>query len=447
MPTEVIRDALWGAPTLALLLGFGGYFTVRLGLWTPKGIYDAFRRTFFAPKRKGDGNNLSSLSAIATALGGTVGVGSISGVALAISVGGAGSVFWMWVCSFLGIGLKYAEVAVAHSRRRLTKRGYSGGAMYCLKAMGYSRLGALFALLCVLSAGLGGSTVQANSAAEVLAGAVDNSLIRGALIALITLTVISGGRKRIGRVNAALLPFISLGFCFLCLWSIICHAHLLPHALCRIFGEALGLRQAAGGIGAAAMLRVGCVRGTFSHEAGMGSSPISYAAAEERDPHVQGLWGVTEVFIDSFVVSTLVAFAVLCTGQDTVRAVFEHCFGGFGSGFYSVALFFFAFAAIISWCFYGEEAVFFLFPKSACATALFRLFIAVGAFWGALMPEGKSFAVADIWGALMLFPNLFLLYKSRSEIVAFSQGKGFGRAKGGKQSTHGAYRRGGVGAA
>lgn len=441
MLAEKIRDALWSAPTLIILLGFGAYFTLRLGFWRPKRLAEAFGLTFFSPKRKGDGNNLSSLSAVATALGGTVGVGSISGVALAISLGGPGSVFWMWVCSFLGLGLKYAEVAVAHGKRRLTKRGYSGGAMYCLKAMGHRWLGIAFAVLCLLCAGLGGSTVQANSAAEVMSDIIVSPIARGAVVAVVTLLVISGGRRRIGKINAALLPCVSISFCLMCLGVVVAHGASLPDALSRIVGEAFGLRQAAGGVSGAVMLRVGCVRGTFSHEAGMGSSPLSYAAAEEKDTHLQGLWGVTEVFIDSFVVSTLVALAVLCTGEDTVRDVFYRCFGDFGSGFYSVALFFFAFAAIISWCLYGEEALYFLFPESRIGVFIFRLFVSGGAFIGALMPQGASFAAADIWGALMLFPNLFLLYKSRSEIIAFSKGKGAGCIKGGGEPTRGAERR------
>ena len=157
---SVISDALWGMPTVAVLSAFGLYFTARLGFFTPLRIASALKQTFFAPTKKGAGGNLSSFAALATALGGTVGVGSISGVALAISVGGAGSIFWMWACSFLGLGLKYAEIAIAHSYRVHTKRGFTGGAMYCLKRMGKTIPAYTFAILTVLSAPAGGSIVQ-----------------------------------------------------------------------------------------------------------------------------------------------------------------------------------------------------------------------------------------------------------------------------------------------
>lgn len=418
-----LRDVLWGPPTLIILLGFGLFFTVRLGFWKPKAIALAFKHTFFNRRLKANGNNLSSLSALATALGGTVGVGSISGVAVAISVGGAGSIFWMWVCSFLGMGLKYAEVTLAHSKRKSTKRGFSGGAMYCLKDLGYPTLALVFALFCVVSAAAGGTVVQAGAVSTVLKDYIAENTHRGIFIGLITLIIICGGRKRIAKVNEAILPAVSALFIIAALGVIVAHIQKLPYAFFRIFTEAFGMRQAVGGAGGALMIQVGCVRGTFSHEAGMGSSPISYATAVENDSHTQGLWGITEVFIDSFVVSTLTALCLLCT--DTIRpeAFFTLCFGTAGKAVYAVALSIFALAAVISWCFYGEEALAFIMPNGKKSYGIFRLLVAIGAVTGAMISENDAFAAADIWGALMLFPNLFLLYKSRSDIIELAQQK------------------------
>ncbi|MBE6677856.1 MAG: alanine:cation symporter family protein [Ruminococcaceae bacterium] len=423
MLLDRVRDALWGTPTLLLLLGFGLYFTLRLGLWKPAKLAYAFKHTFFAGGKKAQGNNLSSFSALATALGGTVGVGSISGVALAISVGGAGSIFWMWVCSVLGLGLKYAEVALCHARRKSTKRGFTGGAMYCLQDLGYRRLAVLFALFCVASAVAGGSVVQAGAVAYVLSPKISSVAVRGALIWSITLIIICGGRKRIAKVNEAVLPIVSALFVLSTVYIIGANAKMLPSAFGQIFGEAFGFKQAAGGIGGATMMRVGCVRGSFSHEAGMGSSPISYAAATENDSHIQGLWGVTEVFVDSFVVSTLTALALLCTKAARPEEMFYALFGNTGTAIYGVALGFFAFAAIISWCFYGEEALAFLMPDGKRCFAVFRIFVAFGAAMGAVLSESAAFAAADIWGVLMMFINLFLLYKTRSDIIAMAKQK------------------------
>ncbi len=416
-----IRDALWGTPTLVLLLAFGAYFTVKLRLWKPNTILNAFKSTFFSGAKKGNGNNLSSMAALATALGGTVGVGSISGVALAISLGGAGSIFWMWICSFLGMGLKYAEVALIHRRRKSTPRGFAGGAMYCLRDMGCGKLAVFFALVCVVSAFAGGSVVQAKAISDVIALGVPTPITRATIIGVAALLAVWGGRKSIAKVNTLALPLVSALFIIGAFGIIALHIKDVPLALGRIFKEAFGVRQAVGGIGAATVISVGCTRGTFSHEAGMGSSPISYAAATETDSHTQGLWGITEVFIDSFIVSTLTALCILCTQIPTVDGAFITCYGALGGAVYGVALIIFAFAAIISWCFYGEEALAFLLPNKKVPHYIFKILVAIGATVGALLTEGAAFALADIWSVFMLLPNIFLLYKSRSDIVALAK--------------------------
>jgi len=153
----------------------------------------------------------------------------------------------------------------------------------------------------------------------------------------------------------------------------------------------------------------------------MGSSPISYAAAAETNSHTQGLWGVTEVFIDTFVVSTLVALCLLCTGAETAADIFTLSFGSTGGIFYTVAIVVFAFAAIVSWCFYGEEALYYLCPHGGKLHDAFKLAVAGCAFAGAMMTESGAFAAADTWGALMLFPNLYLLYKARREIIELAK--------------------------
>lgn len=423
MTVSGIRDILWGAPTLILLIGFGLYFTIRLGFWKPARIAEAFRLTFFGKSKKSGGGNLSSLSALATALGGTVGVGSINGVALSISLGGAGSIFWMWICSFLGFGLKYAEVALAHNHRKHTSRGFAGGAMYCLKDFGYKKTAFVFAIICLISAFAGGSVVQAGAVSDIMKPIIQSDLMRAVLIGLITYIVIGGGRIRIAKFNTFALPLVSGLFIVASLGIIVSYGKCLPNVFRQIFGEAFGLRQAAGGISGAAMIRVGCVRGTFSHEAGMGSSPISYCASNEDDSHVQGLWGVTEVFIDSFVVSTLTALTLLCTKHSTPAEVFGICYGKIGEVLYYPALGIFAFAAIISWCFYGEEALSYISKKESGYKHLFRLLVVLGAMGGAMLKEESAFAMADILGVLMMFINLFLLYKSRSDIFALAKQK------------------------
>lgn len=412
----ITRDALWGMPTVVLLSAFGLYFTARTRIFNPA----LWLKALHKPRdKKKDG--ISALAALSTALGGTVGVGSISGVALSISLGGAGSIFWMWVCSFLGMGLKYAEVSLAHKHRVKNGDVYRGGAMYCLKAKGCPRLAVFFALLTVAAAVCGGSLVQAEAMSDALQGAFKSKALIAFTVAAVTFLIIQGGRELITRLNTIALPIISVLFVIVCLIILFSNLYALRAVFARIFEEAFGLKQAAAGVSGATMIAVGCTRGTFSHEAGMGSSPISYSAGAETDSHTQGLWGVTEVFIDSFVVSTLVALCLLCTRTESVYDLFSFTFGSFGEVFYIVAICVFAFAAIISWSFYGEEALYFLCRGKKSAFLLFHTGVAVCALAGALMTENGAFAAADIWGALMLFPNLYLLFKSRSDIIALAK--------------------------
>ncbi len=415
---EAVRDALWGVPTLVLLSASGAYFSFRCRLLTVRGLCRVFRRTVFSSGGTG-GEGLSPLSALAVSLGGTVGVGSIGGVALAISVGGAGSIFWLWLCSLFGFGLKYAEVAFTHSRRCVRDGAPTGGPMYALRSMGCKRMAWLYAFLCVMAALFGGTVVQVQAVSELFSPFYGDGLV-AICIAVAVAFAIFGGRERIAAVNTVLLPTLTVVFIFFSVATLICFYDRLPSVLLRIFSEALGIRQAAGGIGGAAMIRIGCARGTFSTEAGMGSAAISYCAGSESDSDVQGLWGVLEVFIDSFVISTLTALCVLCTNAVSAEGMFLPLFGSAGAVFYRVALTVFAFAAVISWCFYGEEALRFL-TERRWLTYLFRVAAVFMCFFGALMAEGAAFALADIWGALLLYPNLFMLYKSRSDIFEMAE--------------------------
>ncbi len=412
-----LSEALWGVPTLIILAAFGIYFTYKCSFFKPSAVVSCFKETFFATPK--DGNGISSFSALATALGGTVGVGSIGGVALAISVGGAGSIFWMWLCSIFGFGLKYAEVALSHSRRVYIDGAPTGGTMYCLRSMGYRKIAALYAVLCIGSAVLGGNAVQTQAISALYSPFTDRRIV-ACLITLAVALAVFGGKRRIVTVNTVILPLLTFVFIFFSLAVIIRFRAMLPEAFARIFSEAFGFRQAAGGVSAALMIRTGCARGTFSTEAGMGSAAISYCACAEDDSHRQGLWGVTEVFIDSFVVSTLTALCILCTGVDSAADMFVPLFGNVGRGFYAVALTAFAFAAVISWCFYGEEALRF-FTLRRGAIYVFRAAVVAACFGAAMLTEGSVFALADIWGALMLYPNLFMLFKARSDIFEMAK--------------------------
>ena len=419
MLLELLRDLVWGLPTVGLILGFGLYFTVQSRCIQLRGLKTLARETLRG-KHASEKGCISPLRALSTALGGTVGIGSIVGVGLGISLGGAGSIFWMWVCGLLTAAVNYAEVYIAVARRRREGDGFVGGTMYCLDDAGRHGMAIFFSLCCILAAFGVGNLVQSNAIADVLAGVGAKPLFSAALLALLLALVIFDGRSRIAAVNAFLVPLFSALYILAMLFIILQNASAFPDALRRIFSEAFGLRAAAGGFSASllsAALRVGVSKGIFSSEAGMGSSPIAHAAAEGTTPYRQGLWGVAEIVIDTFVVSTLTAFALLLSGETEMEAVFRNAFGPAGSYILLAFLAVFAFASILAWVFYADGCIGYLFGGRKKAVSLaFRLLSVLFVFGGVFLSGEAVWAAADIFNALMIFPNLFMLYIYRKEI-------------------------------
>ena len=416
---ELLRDLIWGLPTVGLIFGFGLYFTVKSRCIQLAGFKTLLRETFSGSRRTEKGG-ISPLTALSTALGGTVGIGSIVGVGLGISLGGAGSVFWMWVCGLVTAATKYAEVYIAVARRRRDGDGFVGGTMYCLDDAGRHGTAVFFSLCCILAAFGVGNLVQSNAIADVLAGVGAKPLFSGALLALLLAVVIFDGRSRIASVNAVLVPLFSALYILAMLFIILRNAEMFPEAVRRIFTEAFGFRAAAGGFSASLLssaLRIGVSKGIFSSEAGMGSSPIAHAAAEGTTPYRQGLWGVAEIVIDTFIVSTLTAFALLLTGHTEMDAVFRSAFGPAGSYILLAFLAVFAFASILSWVFYADGCIGFLFgTKKKAVSFVFRLLSVLFVFGGVFLSGEAVWAAADIFNALMIFPNLFMLFIYRKEI-------------------------------
>lgn len=416
MLLESVRSVLWSFPMIALLLVSGGYFTGRTRLFQlhPLRICKNTVGTLFQ-KKEGRGSLLAS---VATALGGTVGVGSITGVALGIAVGGAGSIFWMWISGFFGMALKYAEVYLAVLHRKQTENGtYVGGAPFALTDAGFKWLGTLFALLCVFASFGVGNLAQIGALTEAAGEIGISAPLCGGICALFLAFAIFGGRARIGKLNAVLVPAASFLYIGMTLWILITHLSAVPSALGRIFREAFGIQAAIGGISGSMLslaMREGFARGVFSNEAGVGSSPLAHAASGEGDPKKQGEWGAFEILADTFAVSTLTALALLCTENNSMTAMFADCFGSSGVRLFTLLMAVFAFASILSWCYYSEVCLLFLqIPHSQ---AWYRILTVSAAFLGACVSMTALWALADILNALMILPNLFLLFLQRKEV-------------------------------
>ena len=367
----------------------------------------------------------SAFHGLTMALSGTLGVGNIAGVALAIAYGGAGAVFWMWVSALVSTFLKYAEIVLALRYRERGKDGLTGGAMYYMRRAAEGRLGRAgafgFALLCVSTAFCLGSLVQSAAAAESLADSFRVSPVAcGLLLLCLTAPVVCGGARRIASFTAKLIPLLSALYILLSLWAILSHASGMGGVMRRIFEDALRVESGGAGVFAffsSRALRYGVSRGLLSHEAGAGTAPMAHATAENT-PVAQGILGILEVLIDTFVFCTLTAFVLLLAfpagipllgGMALMNQSFLSLTGPVAPPLLSVSVFLFAYATVISWCYYGKCAVTYLSSRRAIRGGYLLIYLAALPA-GALLSDGIVWRLTDTaLSALTMLHALFLL--------------------------------------
>ncbi len=416
---------LGGLPLIVLLSAAGLYLTLRGGLLPLRRAGSVFRLTLGSLIRRAgtrageekDPGDISSYQALTTALAATVGTGNIAGVATAITLGGPGAIFWMWVSAFFGMTTKFCEIVLAVYYRRHSPDGtVAGGPMYYLRDGLHSRaLGLVFAFFASLAAFGIGNMVQANS----VAGALETfmgipPLGTGIVLAVAAGAVILGGIHRIGRITSGLVPVMALIYTGGAIAVLILQRAELAGAIVEIFNGAFRGRAAAGGFAGAGVLqamRFGVARGLFTNEAGLGSAPIAHAAARTDHPVRQGLWGIIEVFLDTHVVCTMTALVILTTGVWTgslegaamTAEAFNRVLPGPGHLVVTVALVLFAFSTIIAWSYYGEKSFQFLTGGGERFYRLAWLVLIVVGAGGGLR---AVWALADSLNVLMALPNL-----------------------------------------
>ncbi len=404
-------------PTLAVLLAFGVYFTFRCRLFGISALKSVLRDTLLSLSSD-TSEGISPLSAAATAIGGTVGVGSIIGVGYGLAVGGAGSIFWMWVCSLFGMGLKYAETEIALKDREIINGNVVGGAFLRLDRMGYRRAAVLFCIFCVLASFGTGNLTQIGAITDCLSDFSGNSTLVCLVCALLLAFAVFGGRGLISRLNSVAVPAASALYILLALLILIFnHKSILP-SLALIIRSAFGIDAVSGGVSGAllaAALREGFARSMFSNEAGMGSSPLAHATVSLDNGKKQAKWGIFEVFFDTFAVSTLTALCLLSSDNGSVESMFVSELGNVFGRVFVILLALFAFASVISWCYYAECCISFLCPNRAWVRAVYRICFASTPFFAVYLGSEGVFLLSDILNALMLFINLFLLYICRKE--------------------------------
>lgn len=423
--SQAISNFVWGPFMLILLVGTGVYLTVGLKGITIRKIPDAFKMLLKGrDKEKLEGaGDITPFQALMTSLAATVGTGNIAGVATAIVMGGPGAIFWMWVTAIFGMATKFSEAVLAVKYREQKDTGdFAGGPMYYIKnGMGekWNWLGWAFALFTALAAFGIGNTVQSNSVAR----AAEQSLglpywVTGLILMFFTYIVVIGGIKRIAEVTEKLVPFMAVVYILGALFIIILNIGELAGAFALIFKSAFNGHAAVGGFSGAMMaqaIRFGVSRGVFSNEAGLGSAAIAHAATTTKQPVKQGTIGMLGGFIDTIIICTLTALVIIMsgvwtngqTGAELTTMAFTKSLPGPGGLIVAFGLIFFAFSTILTWSYYGEKAVEYIFGSRLIKA--YRYLWVIMIFIGAVGNLKVVWAMADAMNGLMTIPNLIAL--------------------------------------
>ena len=450
---SVINDFVWVRIGLFLLIGAGilmtcctKFFQVgHIGHWWKETIGSVFKRDS-AATRKTDQKAITQFQSLCTALAATIGTGNIAGVSAAIVIGGPGAVFWMWIAAFFGMMTNFSENVLGIYYRRRNKDGeWSGGAMYYLKdgLGGYkhckqigSVLAVLFAVFAILASFGIGNMGQVNKITLNLEAAFFKNVSLGTLggipviniiigVALMILggLIIIGGLQRIAAVAERIVPAMAVLYCIGAIIVFVMNISSVGAIFASIFKFAFGIKAVAGGAAGVAISQVitqGCKRGVFSNEAGLGSSVMVHSSSDVKEPVKQGMWGIFEVFFDTFVVCTMTAVVVLSSGYinletglpinesvndaTLISQAFGNSFGPVGEMFIAVAMLLFAFTTVLGWSQYGSKAVEYLFGTKG--VKVYKVIFVLMIISGAVMTSSLAWDISDTFNGLMMIPNL-----------------------------------------
>ena len=445
-----IDNAVWGLPLICLIMATGIFLTARLGLVQIRHLGKAFKFMF---KDEEDGSGeVTSFGALCTALSATIGTGNITGVATAIALGGPGALFWMVIAAFFGMATKYAEGLLAIKYRTIDEDGHVlGGPFYYIEnGMGkkWTWLAKIFAFF---GAGVGlfgiGTFTQVNSIASAVKNFFDPDMahtvslfggnyswatvVAGVILTLCVGLVVLGGIQRIAKVSEVIVPFMAVLYVGLAVIIIITNITAVQAALASIVKSAFtGSALAGGAVGSVFVaMQKGVARGIFSNESGLGSAPIAAAAARTKEPVRQGLVSMTGTFIDTIVICTMTGLSIVIAGSwlnpelEGVAITMDAFqkglpFPSFVATFsLMLCLVFFAFTTILGWNYYGERCVEYLFNRNKGVVMGYRILYILAVFIGPYMTVKAVWNIADIFNALMAFPNLIALLALNGVIV------------------------------
>ena len=479
-PVTNLSDFIWGGtwngeqlipipPLAVILLGVGLWIMIGLRFYPILKFGAAVRGLFVSRKGSGTGE-ISPFAALSTALSGQVGTGNLAGVATAIALGGPGAVFWMWITALFGMALAFAEGSLAIRYRETTSDGVSrGGPMsYIMLGLGpkWTWLAIVFCIGTLFSALVTGNSIQANEVASGL-----NELfgferwLGGLIVAIAVFVVIIGGIKSIGNVAEKVVPFMAAAYIAMAVIALIINFGDLPETFGRIFDGAFNMQSASGGFAGAAIIlaiRAGVARGLFSNEAGQGSTPMAHAVAQTDDPEQQGRMAMLGTFIDTIVICTMTALVILTVQGDftyngqpvdhvwqsdlgtTAMSGFVTTSGAFAAAFpfeigsiplgtliASIALILFVFTTLLTWSYYGERAITFIYDRVPGSTRggekalhiIWRVIWCIAIFIGAMQPSQLVWRLGDISNAAMALPNLLALALLSGVVFKLARGE------------------------
>ncbi|MGP4059269.1 alanine/glycine:cation symporter family protein [Halobacillus sp. H74] len=432
-----LNDWMWGTILVVTLLGLGLWFSIKLNFvqfrYIPEMIRVLFdKRSISAEGKKGT----SPFQAFAISTASRVGTGNLAGVAAAITVGGPGAVFWMWIVAILGGASSFIESTLAQVYKVPDKDQYRGGpAYYIEKGLKNRTLGIIFAITITFTYGLVFSSVQSNT----IRLAFENSFnvdkwLMGGLLTLAVALIIFGGLKRIAQVTQFIIPIMAIFYIILAGYVLLANLGQVPTMFGQIFAGAFGFREIAGGT-FGGMILIGIKRGLFSNEAGMGSAPNAAATSEVTHPVKQGLIQTLGVFTDTLLICSATAVIILFAGDyagtdldgiQLTQEAFESQLGAWAAIFIAIAILLFAFSSIIGNYYYGETNIEFI-KTSKVNIFIYRVAVLAMVMFGAVAEFGLVWSLADLTMGIMALINLYAILRLSS--VAYAALKDYRRQR------------------
>ncbi|RHP49632.1 amino acid carrier protein [Clostridium sp. AF32-12BH] len=419
---QLLHEIVWGPWTMLLFLGTGLFFTVKSGGFQIRKLPYWWKKTVGSLGK----GSISSFQTSCTALAATIGTGNIVGVATALTAGGPGAVFWLWISALIGMATAYAETSLGQKYRYRRPDGtWQCGPMVSMeRGLGCRSLGLIYALFAVLASLGMGSMVQANAVSETLCyEAGMKQEIAAVLVTALTAAVVWGGIRRISRMTSWFVPLSAGIYFFFSVRVLVVCRRSIPVVLGKILKEAWTPGAAGGGIAGflfSRSVRFGLARGVFSNEAGLGTLAVLHGAAEDTTPEEQGMWAMFEVFVDTMVICTLTALVILCAGMESGldgAALTSFCFtkilGSFGGFLVSISMAAFAFATIVGWYYIGRQMFSYL-AEYLCPgvnTEYLYIILYLLAVWlGCICRLELVWLMSDLVNGLMAYPNLLSLW-------------------------------------